>query len=226
MPYTHLTCYFLSGTGNSFRAAEWLAGAARERGVEVAVIPIGRARPAEDLRPGPEQLVGFYHPAHGLMPPWSMIKFLLRLPRGRGAHAAIVSTRGGIRIGSWVLPGACGLAVLFPLLWLWLKGYRVRAALGIDMPVNMISLHWGLAPHNVEHILALGHRRHARLAIPSLALPLVSIALTFLALPLLYYLFWGLLRLRPLHVMFSYTTLTRCWRRRYHEHKTQLKHLR
>jgi hypothetical protein len=64
------------------------------------------------------------------------------------------------------------------------------------------------------------------IAIPSLAGPFVSLALSFLALPLLYYLFWGLQRLRPLHVMFSYTTLTRCWRRRYHEPETQLKHLR
>ncbi|MCK9462389.1 MAG: EFR1 family ferrodoxin [Proteobacteria bacterium] len=163
MPYARLTCYYLSGTGNSFRAARWLAEAAEARGVESAVIPIDRAAPKDDLRPGSAQLVGIYHPAHGLMPPWSMIKFLLRMPLGRGAHAAIVSTRGGIRVGRLVLPGAAGLALWFPLLVLLLKGYRVRAGLSIDMPVNVINLHWGLAPHNVEHIKAWGRRRHARL---------------------------------------------------------------
>jgi ferredoxin len=92
-----------------------------------------------------------------------MIKFLLRLPLGHGAHAAVISTRGGIRIGQLVLPGATGWALLFPLLVLALKGYEVRAGLGIDMPVNIINLHWGLAPDNVEFISAWGKRRHQRL---------------------------------------------------------------
>ncbi|HOU55137.1 MAG TPA: hypothetical protein PLQ97_14505 [Myxococcota bacterium] len=163
MPYERLTCYFLSGTGNSFRAARWLAEAAEADGVETAVIPIERAAPREELRPGPGQLVALYHPAHGLMPPWSMIKFILRLPLGRGAHAAVVSTRGGIRIGRWVLPGAAGFALWFPVLVLLLKGFRVRAGLSIDMPVNMINLHWGLQPHNIAFIRDWGRRRHARL---------------------------------------------------------------
>jgi len=163
MSYANLTCYFLSGTGNSFRAARWLAEAAEARGVEAAVIPIDRAEPARELRGGEGQLVGIYHPAHGLMPPWSMIKFLLALPRGRGTHAMVLATRGGIRIGPVVLPGATGFALLFPLLVLALKGYRVRAGLGIDMPINVINVHWGLKPHNIEHIKAWGRRRHARL---------------------------------------------------------------
>jgi ferredoxin len=361
MRYARLTCYFLSGTGNSFRAARWLAEAAEARGVETAVIPIERAVPREDLRPGPSQLVGIYHPAHGLMPPWSMIKFLLRMPRGRGAHAAIVSTRGGIRVGPLVLPGATGLALLFPLLVLALKGYRVRGALGIDMPINVINVHWGLKPHNVEHIKAWGRRRHARLAeavlggrrffhplnlvwetawaaillwlwpifpiayllvgrvtmgkimfadtrckgcglcakhcpngaivmvgekprtpfwtyrceacqrctgycrqmaieashlwlvplilvswpltaeplgsalacvtgsrlaLPSFAWDLASIALTYPALILLYYVFFGMQRIRPLRVALSYTTWTRAFKRRYHDPETELKMMR
>jgi len=163
MSYERLTCYYLSGTGNSFRAARWLAEATEAHGVASAVIPIERAAPREELRPGPTQLVGIYHPAHGLMPPWSMIKFLIRLPLGHGAHAAVVSTRGGIRVGKLVIPGATGFALLFPLLVLALKGFRVRAGLGIDMPVNVLNLHWGLEPHNVEHIRKWGRRRHLRL---------------------------------------------------------------
>jgi len=163
MSYERLTCYYLSGTGNSFRAAHWLAEAAEARGIATAVIPIDRAAPKEELQPGPAQLVGIYHPAHGLMPPWSMIKFLLRMPRGHGAHAAVVSTRGGIRAGRLVIPGATGLALLFPLLVLALKGFRMRAGLGIDMPINVLNVHWGLKPHNVEFIREWGRRRHTRL---------------------------------------------------------------
>ncbi len=361
MPYQRLTCYFLSGTGNSFRAARWLAEAAEARGIEASVIPIERAAPRDELRPGPAQLVGIYHPAHGLMPPWSMIKFLVRMPLGRGAHAAIGATRGGIRIGRFVLPGATGLALLFPILVLALKGYRVRGGLGFDMPVNVLNVHWGLEPHNVEHIREWGRRRHARLVdalldgrrffhplnlawealwagallwlwpifplayllvgrvtmakiqfadprckgcglcakhcpnfaivmtgrkpripfwttrceacmrctgycrqraveashlwlvpvilvstlltagplgraiaaltgarleLPEFAWDLVSLALSFLALVLLYYVFFGLQRVRPIRVALGYLTWTRTFKRRYHDPETDLKMLR
>ncbi len=162
--YKRLTCYFLSGTGNSFRAARWLAEVAAERDVATEVVPIDDARPQEDLELGPQQLVGIYHPAHGLMPPWSMIKFLLKMPRGRGAHAMVVSTRGAIPIRPVLIPGACGLALFFPLLVLLIKGYSVRGGMGIDMPINLNNLHWGMSDRNMGFVEAWGGRRHARLA--------------------------------------------------------------
>ncbi len=164
MAYQRLTCYFLSGTGNSFRAARWLADDAQARGIPSAVVPIDRAKPETELAPGAGQCLALYHPAHGLMPPWSMLKFLFKLPRGRGAHAAVLATRGGIRVGPVVLPGAAGLGVFFPWLVLALKGYRVRGAFSIDMPINLINIHWGLRSHNVEFIKAWGRRRHDRFA--------------------------------------------------------------
>ncbi|MCP4674679.1 MAG: (4Fe-4S)-binding protein, partial [Deltaproteobacteria bacterium] len=116
MTYEHLTCYFLSGTGNSYRAAQWLDEAASENGTSTELVPITDARPKEDLKAGPGQLVGIYHPTHGLMPPWSMIKFLLAMPWGRGAHAIIVPTRGALPIRPLIVPGGAGLAFFFPLL--------------------------------------------------------------------------------------------------------------
>jgi hypothetical protein len=80
MSYQDLTCYFLSGTGNSYRAAQWLADAAAASGAKTRVIPIDRAQPRTDLRFGSDQLVGIYHPAHGLMPPWSMTVACARDP--------------------------------------------------------------------------------------------------------------------------------------------------
>ncbi len=163
MPYERLTCYYASGTGNSYQAARWLAEAAGEHGTDAAVIPIDKAYPRRELAPGPGQLVGLYHPSHGLMPPWSMIKFLVRLPWGRGAHAITVATRGGFPLGPLVVPGGAGLALLFPLLVLLLKGYRVRGGLGMDMPANVLNVHWGFKPHNVQKLLDYGRRRHQRL---------------------------------------------------------------
>jgi len=163
MTYQRITCYYASGTGNSYQAARWLAEAALEGGASTAVIPIDKAKPRGELEAGSGQLVGLYHPSHGLMPPWSMIKFLLRLPWGRGAHAVVVATRGGFPMGPLVVPGGAGLALFFPLLLLLLKGYRVRGGLGVDMPANVLNVHWGFAPRNIDKIVAFGRRRHHRL---------------------------------------------------------------
>ena len=70
-----------------------------------------------------------------------MIKFLLRLQRDRGTRAAVVATRGGIKVGRVVIPGAAGLAVFATAIILILKGYRVLAGLSLDMPANMLNLH-------------------------------------------------------------------------------------
>jgi hypothetical protein len=62
-------------------------------------------------------------------------------------------------------------------------------------------------------------------ALPKPVWELASIALTHLALPLLYYVFWGMLRLRPLHIMWSSLTWTRYFRRRFHDPETEQKGL-
>ncbi len=61
------------------------------------------------------------------------------------------------------------------------------------------------------------------LAFPLLALEGLSMVLTYVALLLLYYLFWGSQRLRPLHVAWSFSTVTRAYRRRFHDPEIQQK---
>lgn len=159
--FKKLTGFFLSGTGNSYRAARWLVEAARERGIEAETVAIDRAEPVTIGKLGPELLWAFYFPTHGFMPPWSMIKFLLRLQFGRGTRAAVVATRGGIKVGPVVIPGAAGLAVFMAAFILTLKGYRVRAGLSLDMPANMLNLHWGMRQKNTFAVLERGRSRHA-----------------------------------------------------------------
>ncbi len=161
MAFRRLTAFFLSGTGNSYRAARWLVEDARERGIEADTVAIDQAAPLPISKLGPEHLWAFYFPTHGFMPPWSMIKFLMRLQRGRGTPAAVVATRGGIKVGRVVIPGAAGMAVFMATLILFLKGYRVRAGLSLDMPANMLNLHWGMRPKNAATILERGKSRHS-----------------------------------------------------------------
>lgn len=128
MPYQTATIYFMSGTGNSFRAATWLAEAAQEQGILAQVVPIGSGRPAEEIKEGAEHLVGLVMPTHGFTTPWQMLRFALRLPRRRGTHALVLPTRAGTKFGQVFLPGLEGTAGYLPALILALKGYRPQLA--------------------------------------------------------------------------------------------------
>lgn len=177
-PKQHL--YVLSGTGNSLRAACWWAEWAGEGGAEAQVHRIEVADPARDLasgdKDGPQPLVGFFFPAHGFMPPWSMWKFLVRLPRRRGVQAVIVPTRGAVGIAPVLLPGAAGLATYLAMMVVLLKGWRVVGARSLDMPSNLINGHWGLHERNVTAIQKRARRQlgafHERIAAGRAAFPL------------------------------------------------------
>jgi Pyruvate/2-oxoacid:ferredoxin oxidoreductase delta subunit len=152
--YRDATFYFFTGTGNSYRVATWLANAAQETGATVTVHPIESARPAEEIGAGEAGLLGLAMPTHGLTAPWTMLRFALRLPRRSGTHAVVVATRAGLKIGPIFVPGAEGTGTYLICLILALKGYRVRGAVGVDMPSNWIAVHPGLSPDAVAAIVA------------------------------------------------------------------------
>jgi len=133
--------YFTSGTGNAYRVCRRLARLIREGGGTVDLRPIesfaGRA-----VIPGqPAEILLLAMPTHGFTAPWHMIKFALRLPRGQKTPAASLATRASIRIGRWTTPGLSGSANYLISLILFLKGYRVKGILAVDMPSNWYTLH-------------------------------------------------------------------------------------
>jgi ubiquinone/menaquinone biosynthesis C-methylase UbiE/formate hydrogenlyase subunit 6/NADH:ubiquinone oxidoreductase subunit I len=159
MRYQKATFYFLTGTGNSYRVAAWMAAAAAGSGIPVTLRPIESARPAKEIRPGEPALLGLTMPTHGFTAPWAMLRFALRLPRGAGAHAVVVATRAGLKVGKVFTPGIEGTATYLIALILALKGYRVRGATGIDMPSSWIAVHPGLSPAAVAAIVARARTR-------------------------------------------------------------------
>ena len=160
MTCERLTCFFFSGTGNTYRAAGWMVEAALDRGMEAALVPISLARP-KDVEGGPDRLVGIYHPTHGLMPPWSMIKFLVRLPRGKG-RPRVCGRHAGRHTGRPVADSrGGGPGPVFPRCWCCLsKVIACVADCGIDLPVNMTNIHWGIKPQNARRIMDLGQKTH------------------------------------------------------------------
>ncbi len=163
MTFQEVAFYFYTGTGNSFRVMTWMADAARDAGAAVTVRPIASAHPAEEIGRGEAALLGLAMPTHGFTAPWAMIRFALRLPRRRGAHAVVVATRAGSRMGATYTPGFEGTATLLIALILALKGYRIRGAVGIDMPSNWTAVHPALSPDTVAGIVARARKKVGRL---------------------------------------------------------------
>ena len=150
--YAKAVLYVMSGTGNTHRVGCWMQEHLRQHHTRTDLVMIEDADVGSDLNPSAVDLVGLLFPTHGFMPPWSMIKFMLRMPKRTGMPVVCVATRGGLKFGPLYIPGVAGLATfLGALLMVW-KGYRLKAVFSLDMPSNLINLHWGLHPKNVATI--------------------------------------------------------------------------
>ncbi len=142
----------MSGTGNTYRVCRWTQQILQQNGVETRLVVLENADVRNDIRRASGQLVGLFFPTHGFMPPWSMIKFILRMPRRGKVPVVCVATRGAWKLGPIKIPGAAGMATFFAALVMLIKGYRIPAVFSLDMPANFINLHWGLSPKNINSI--------------------------------------------------------------------------
>ena len=160
MTCSYIKLYVMSGTGNTYRVAQWMKETAEGHNVPTKITMIDDVNQEKSETPGKISLYGVMFPAHGLMAPWSMIKFLFKMPSGNKAPVMILSTRGGIRIKSIIIPGAVGLGNYLAAIILLLNGYRVKGLFSLDMPANMINIHWGMNPQNID---AISTRARAKL---------------------------------------------------------------
>jgi Pyruvate/2-oxoacid:ferredoxin oxidoreductase delta subunit len=150
--YKEAVFFVMSGTGNTYRVSRWIEEIVIRHQVKAKVVMIEDADLNHDFSQSPDFLVRLIFPTHGFMPPWSMIKFLFRIPRRRNTPAMCVATRGALKVGPLQIPGASGFATFFAAILMLLKGYRVKAIFSLDMPSNFINFHWGLHPKNIDKI--------------------------------------------------------------------------
>lgn len=135
--YDKLRLIYMSGTGNTYRVARWMAETAQKESVETEVMTVfdpGTTR----RKPGKNDLTGFLVPCHAFLAPWSAIKCALHLPGGAGSHAFSINT-GEVSYkdkGKALLPQMRGITSHLIALILLLKGYRIRGIAGIEMPAN------------------------------------------------------------------------------------------
>jgi ferredoxin/flavodoxin len=151
--YKKLIIFYFSGTGNALKAARWIIEEASRNGITTEIHSIDREYHPDPGSIVPSTLVGFLYPTHGFNAAPSMIYFLMRFPRFKGAHAFVLNTRAGSKFFNMLGPGISGLAQILPMIILAIKGYSIRGGLPLDMPSNWISLHPGYSDRWISFII-------------------------------------------------------------------------
>ena len=154
--------HFMSGTGNSYRVGTWARDALAAQGANVRLLPIGNHQDANndaDVSAHAPDLTGFFFPTHGFTAPWPVLRNACRLPAGGGAHAIVMPTRAGSKVGSAFLPGLEGTGGYLVALILALKGYSVRGVLAVDMPSNFMIAHPGFDEPTARAIIERGQKK-------------------------------------------------------------------
>lgn len=155
--YQKLAAFFMTGTGNSYRIAEWSARIAKENAIPAELQQI---KNGEESKPVPQgTLAVFTYPTHGFTAPWLMMKYVWKLPQGRQTHALVIPSRAGVRVKGIFIPGLEGTAGYLIALLLWLRGYTVRGVMGVDMPSNWTAVHWGMNEENAAVITKLAEAK-------------------------------------------------------------------
>jgi ferredoxin len=85
--------------------------------------------------------------------PHSMLRFLFGFKLLKGSDVFIGNTRAGMKLRKLFLPGLSGIAMYFPALIMFFKGYKVRSMYPVDLPSNWISLHPGLKKKVIDSMV-------------------------------------------------------------------------
>jgi len=150
--FKRLIVYYFSGTGNAKTAAHWIVENAKTRGLDTDIVRIEKGTPAPDKCFKEKTLIGFCFPTHGFNTAPIVIDFIRRFPRSGNTKVFLLNTRAGMKIYKLFTPGMSGLALWWPALILWLKGYHCIGYQPLDLPSNWISLHPGLRQKVVDSI--------------------------------------------------------------------------
>lgn len=155
--FEKMCAFFMTGTGNSYKVAIWFIEIAKELGLQIKIKQIKTDELC--VNPDAKTLCVFTFPTHGFTAPWLLLKHILCVPRGNGASAVVLPSRAGTRIKGVSFPGMEGTSGYLTACLLFLKGYKVRGVMGVDMPSNWTAVHWGLSEENIEFIIAAAEPR-------------------------------------------------------------------
>lgn len=142
--YHSARMFFLSGTGNTYRAATWVAEQLQAAGISTTLSPIQAAEQAMRFTPAADTLLVLATPVHAFTAPWLMMRFVCNLPRGEGSDALIVAANSGVS----------GTTFYVIALLLRAKGYTVRGFLDARCPDNWVAIIPGTPPEKARAVMA------------------------------------------------------------------------
>jgi ferredoxin len=151
--YDNLLMIYYSGTGNSKRVSEWIVQEAKNRRMKTHVASYHQFNSEEIDDFKGKTLIGFFSATHGFNMPHSMLRFLFKFQLLKGSDVFIGNTRAGMKLWKIFLPGLSGIAMFFPALIMFCKGYKVKAMYPVDLPSNWISLHPGVRKKVVDSMV-------------------------------------------------------------------------
>lgn len=151
--YDNLLIIYYLGTGNSKRVSEWIEEVALEHGLKTHIASYHKFDPEDINEFTGRTLIGFFSATHGFNMPHSMLKYIFRFNLLKGSDIFIGNTRAGMKLWKLFLPGLSGIALYFPALILFFKGYKVNAMYPVDLPSNWISLHLGLRKKVIDSMV-------------------------------------------------------------------------
>ncbi len=150
--YSSLYIYYISGTGNARKSAEWIADEARSAGIKAVLIQIDRLKDISFPSSSEDALLGFAFPTHGFNAAPIMLRFIASFPRGLAKDAFLLNTRAGMKLSRLFTPGLSGLSLILPAFMLRIKGYRITGYRPVDLPSNWIPLHPGIRKKVINSI--------------------------------------------------------------------------
>ena len=153
MKYDNLLLIYYSGTGNSKRVSEWIVKEAQRLGMKTHISSFHEFKPEDISGFSGKTLIGFFSATHGFNMPHSMLRFLFRFKSMKGSDIFIGNTRAGMKLWKLFLPGLSGIAMYFPALIMFFKGYKIKAMYPVDLPSNWISLHPGLRKKIIDSMV-------------------------------------------------------------------------
>jgi Pyruvate/2-oxoacid:ferredoxin oxidoreductase delta subunit len=151
--YENLLIIYYSGTGNSKRVSEWIQEVAQGQKLKTHISSFHQFNPENIADFKGNTLIGFFSATHGFNMPHSMLKFLFKFRLLKGSDVFIGNTRAGLKLSKLFIPGLSGIAMYFPALILFFKGYKIRAMYPVDLPSNWISLHPGVKKKVIDSMV-------------------------------------------------------------------------
>lgn len=151
--YSNLLIVYYSGTGNSQRVSEWIVAEAKKRGLTTHLASFHEFKAEDIANFKGKTLVGFFSATHGFNMPQSMLRFLFGFKLLAGSDVFIGNTRAGMKLRKLFLPGLSGVALYFPALIMYFKGYKVKAMYPVDLPSNWISFHPGMRSKVIDSMV-------------------------------------------------------------------------